>query len=268
MEAHVEYFEPPVQPALFRATLGFRRRLERTDEFWLDMFISTVREWVRFRDWTLESWTTGIHLNASYPHVHFHMVIWTTKLLSNPLSTFKYDTIHGRYALFQMTNDPTPFEVKDIIGENRYTSIQMRVLPSHDDEVAFLQYPLKEANEPTIKWLHNSLYNHLKDMDIDTMLQNSKKIYLSSCKKHETKEKVQLRKQTDWELLCEICDDVPRYFDQIVHHVLRYYQANVEHPPHPQILVKRAEKYCFKKGIIPVETIAITYSQFLGLPPM
>ncbi len=193
-------------------------------------------------------------------------------MLSNPLSTFKYDTIHKRYSYaygdwYNRKTDPI-FDIKDLLGENRFTSIQMRVLPSHEDEVAFLQYPLKEANEATIKWLHNANYNFLKDMDIDTLLKNSHSIYLSSCKKHDIKEKVEKRKQTDWELLCEICEPIPRNFCQIVHHVLCHYRDNVEHPPHPQILVKRAEKYCFKKGIISVEAIASTYSQFHGLPPM
>ncbi len=259
-----EYFEPPVQPTLFRATLGFRRRLDRADVEWLDMFISNIRAWIKFRDYTLESYTMGIHQNSSYPHMHFHMVVWTGKILSNPMSTFKYDTIQKRYPLNCLQ---IPFEVKDIIGENRYTSIQMRVLPSHEDAVLFLQYPLKEANELTTKWLHNSNYNNLKDMCIDTLLENSSKIYLSSCKKRDAKAKVEKKKQDEWTLLCEICEPLPRNFEAIVHHVLRHYRDNVEHPPHPQILVKRAEKYCFKFGIIEVETIANTYSQFLGLPP-
>jgi len=99
------------------------------------------------------------------------------------------------------------------------------------------------------------------------MVEQSHAVYLTSLKKNEAKKRVEVKKETEWDLLCKICDPLPRYFDQIVHHVLRYYQLNVDHPPHPQILVKRAEKYCFKKGILSVEEIANTYSQFLGLPP-
>lgn len=259
-----EYFEPPVQPVLFRATLGFRRRLERLDDLWLAMFISNIIAWTKFRNFTLESWTMGIHENASYPHVHYHMVVWTSKILSNSMSTFKYDTLNSRYELNCLQ---IPFQIKDIIGENRYTSIQMRVLPSHEDEIAFLQYPFKEGNLATLDKLDNPRYNQLKDMCIDTMVEQSHAVYLTSLKKRDEKKAVEVKKETEWELLCSICDPLPRYFDQIVLHVLRYYRDNVEHPPHPQILVKRAEKYCFKKGILSVEECANTYSQFLGMPP-
>lgn len=266
----MEYFEPPTCPNPIRATLSFRRRLDSLCDAWLLQFLRICNDWLDSRKYVVVHRTTGIHENASYIHVHYHVVVWCSKVLSNPMSSFKYDILNKRFPWGTRKQDEPEFHfetLSDVIGENRYTSIQMKEPKTESDVVKFLQYPYKEANDRTLALIatKNATVNLLKDYCIDTLVEQANASYKSAVAIRTKKEEIEKKKETEWDILCDICDQSSTLsFPLMVHNVLRHYKQNVERPPHPKTIIHRCEVYAFKKGIISIEEFATVYSQLIG----
>lgn len=270
MESYAQPTVTASQPSL--ATLSIRRRVEEVPtEQWLQNYLLTVFDWFKFRKINVLAHTTGIHRNASYPHFHFHFIVTCNKILSNPLSTFKYDIKEGKSPVYSvLTGSPSDVPTTDEwLGGERWTSIKFKSQDHLDDPeqlelVKFLSYPLKEADEFTSS-LINSNYKTFMNvsyygLDVTDMMINSNKIYKSACilrSKKELKEKAVL---SEWEVVKQIADACPRNFHEIASSLLVHYRDNVEHPPHPKVIIQKVEKYCYKVGIFSIDQLIQQYS--------
>lgn len=269
------YLEPtPVQQVPVLATVSFRRRLsELPTEQWLQNYVLTVYDWFKYRSITILAHTIGLHRNASYPHFHLHFVVTCNKILSNPLSTFKYDIKEGKSSVHTCAPSiltlPEKTTIAEWLGGERWTSIKMKSQDHLDDPdnleiVKFLSYPLKEADDFTtsllnskIKVFHDVTYYGLNPTD---MMVNANQIYKSACILRDKKELKVKAVLSEWETVKQIADACPRNFHEIASSLLIHYRDNVEHPPHPKVIIQKAEKYCYKVGIFSIDQLIQQYS--------
>ena len=265
-----EYTEPPLgQSEEVIASLSIRRRVtEVPTEQWLHNYLMTVFDWFKFRSITIIAHTVGLHRNASYPHFHFHFVVRCNKILSNPLSTFKYDIREGKSSLYAFSPSTLP-TIDEWLGGERWTSLKFKSQAHLDDPedleiVKFLSYPLKEADDFT-KSLFNSPFLIFHDvtyygLNVKDMMDNANQIYKSACilrNKKQLKDKATL---SEWEVVKQIADACPRNYREIASSLLTHYRDNVEHPPHPKVIIQKAEKYCYKVGIFSNDQLIQQYS--------
>ena len=270
METYIQPSTQQSEPIL--ATLSIRRRLsEVPTEQWLLNYLMTVIDWFKFRSITIHAHTIGLHRNASYPHFHLHFVVSCNKILSNPLSTFKYDIKEGKTPVYcLLTGSPSEVPTTaDWLGGERWTSLKFKSQDHLDDPdnleiVKFLSYPLKEADDFTNSLISSSIklfcdvsYYGLNPTD---MMSNANQIYKSACIVRDKKELREKAVLSEWEVVKQIADACPRNFHEIASSLLTHYRDNVEHPPHPKVIIQKAEKYCYKVGIFSIDQLIQQYS--------
>ncbi len=270
MENYAE--PPPTQSEPILATLSIRRRLSEVPTIqWLRYYLMTVVDWFKFRSITPLAHTIGLHRNSSYPHFHLHFVVHCNKILSNPLASFKYDIKEGKVGISSLhsgspSESPTTAEW---LGGERWTSFKFKSQAHLDDPdnleiVKFLSYPLKEADEFTkslysseYKTFHNVSYYGLRPAD---MMINANQVYKAACILRDKKKLKEITVLKEWETVKQIADACPRNFHEIASSLLTHYRDNVEHPPHPKVIIQKAEKYCYKVGIFSIDQLIQQYS--------
>lgn len=246
------------------ATLSFRRRVvSLPDLMWFEDYIATLLNWFKYRKFDVVAHTLGVHRNSSYPHFHLHFIVTCDKILSNPMSSFKYDMAHGKITI-QLPFKETP--ISEVLGQDRWTSIRMKSQSNNPDATndwvpSYLGYVLKENNEDTNQYRDNPLLNNVGfyGIDLAELTCQSHKIYKSAIKNRNTKMEREAKQLTEWETICQIADACPQDFTQICLGVLTHYRDNIEVPPHPRAIIQKVEKYCFKKGIFSFEQLIDKY---------
>lgn len=260
----MEDFKLPPPPPTTVASLSVRRRVTCIPELiWFKEYLATLLDWLKYRKFIVVAHTMGVHRNSSYPHFHIHFIVLCDKILSNPMSSFKYDIKHGKVTIMAPFKE-TP--ISDILGQDRWTSIRMKDQSYGDDADAdwvnaYLGYVLKENNEDTNQYRDNPAFNNVEyyGIDIKELAASSHAIYKSSIKLRDAKKQREGKQLSEWETVCQIADACPPDFRQICLGVLTHYRDNIDVPPHPRAIIQKVEKYCFKKGIFTFEQLIDKY---------
>lgn len=232
-----------------------------------DYYVDNMLYWLQYRNYDIEYYTSGIHLDTENPHLHLH-VIATGKKLSNPVATLKrdYDTkkIVTQFPAHQEYDYP-----ESVVGQKykgkinlsiRMTDPQYHPSVLADDRTSYdknirryLGYPLKEKRP-----LRNTY------PDWETLMEEAHAEYKQAIARHEAtavqKERKEQKQLSEWVKLSQnLEENNPQNLEEAFRFALTYYKENYEKPPTGKMILDNAERYCIKHGVLTYEDLVAKY---------
>jgi len=220
----------------------------------IDFYMNQFTRWLKYRDYTIESSSFGLHKNTGNDHFHYHLITHG-KPLSNPLGTMKRDFEVGKVETFWKTKQECK-EYPKTFTKNLYKgriNMSLRMTQNTDgcQDFRFIQYPLKEG-------LTVHKYNHnLDDFGgYDQLKTNAVAEYTHALNAAKQKEEKKEKQLTEWQELVILLDKrEPTDFEQVFRTILYHYKTESKKPPTIRCMKDNAERYSFMRGIITIEEI-------------
>lgn len=247
MENYVELVVEEKQYVETMFKLSFRVHCE-DDELVMIWYIANFNNWINQKSLTLINCTMGIHRDTGKTHFHYHTVlmgkVFKPSYQANPITLFMRDykigtlkTIHG------VGTSPYDNVHTQKYGTKSNISIKHRFMLDDEDEITFLQYPLKEGN--TIQSI-NKLNN--LNVDLDQLTKNAIAEYRVAKRKTEKFKQKKVQLECSWAELVQYLDQrgcETSYWGNIFECVLQYYKEKNKRPPTFRKMEVDTDAYAF-----------------------
>lgn len=237
-------------------------------------YIINVKNYLKKQDYSIISYTVGLHKDAESPHIHLHFVVdvGKSKIPKVFIQDWKYKFQTGKVPLTFPSNPyqglkvdyPCLFSYKHKRKINisikwtdpkPQTPLGMSIEEKLENYDRYLAYPLKEGFVVD----HNLVEQDLERLRAQGMGEwNATKI--KKLKAQQQKEK----SETEYGRICDIIStNKPDSYQDAVRMVLEEVKKNrVEYREHinPRNLISSVQKYCYHVGIWTIDEIIEKYA--------